>query len=104
MPADHDADQRRRAAIGTTRMMAIGRLQLSYCAARTRNTNSTDSAKMIDSRVAGLPLLEREFGPFETHALGQSFVGELLHRVESRARTTRREPPSPASGTDVYML
>ena len=32
--------------IGTIRMMASGRLQLSYCAARVRNTRTTRSGKM----------------------------------------------------------
>lgn len=32
--------------IGTIRMMASGRDQLSYCAASTRNTNRTQSGKM----------------------------------------------------------
>src|SRR5437868_9176398 len=32
--------------MGTIRMIAKGSDQLSYCAARTRKTNSTDSGKM----------------------------------------------------------
>ena len=35
--------------IGTIRMIASGRLQLSYCADSARNTNSTHSGKMYSA-------------------------------------------------------
>ena len=56
--------------IGTIRITASGSVQLSYCAASSRKTKTTEAAKMSRPEFAGKLLLQRELGPFEAEARG----------------------------------
>ena len=85
-------------------MMASGSDQLSYCAASTRKTNSTDRREDEDRRVAGLPLLEGELGPFEAHALAAGLRAARLSMASSAVPDDTPGAALPCSGTDVYML
>ena len=84
--------------IGTIRMMASGSDQLSYCAASTRKTNSTDKREDDSGEIAGLPLLKGKLRPFEAHALRHDLAGQFLHLVERGGRrdARRRRCPAPA--------
>ena len=68
--------------IGTIRMTASGSVRLSYCAASTRNTNTTASREGEHRGVAGLDLLVGQRRPFIGEAVGQRFGGELLHDLD----------------------
>ena len=89
--------------IGTIRMMAIGSDQLSYCAASTRKTNSTESAKMY---TAVLPVC-RSWNASSVHS--KPMLGERLCRIRvSMASSASPEDTpgaaSPCSATEVNML
>ena len=68
--------------IGTIRMMASGRLQLSYCAASTRDHVSTTEGqhgrqqRQLDAAgqrdLAGQAVLQREVGPLKPMPRGRS--------------------------------
>ena len=77
--------------IGTIRITASGRLQLSYCAASTRKTKTIEAPKTEQAGVAGELLLVGEIGPFEAEAVGQPLGGELLHRRQRVAGGVARQ-------------
>ncbi len=72
--------------IGTTRMTANGSFQLSYCAARTRNTNTTARANDIHGRAAGLELHVGQLRPVVGHRVRQLFLGDLPHQGDGLPR------------------
>jgi hypothetical protein len=72
--------------MGTMRMMARGRFQLSYWAARTRKTKRTQSGKDVDDGVAGEDLLVGEIGPLDDKPVREVFLGEALDRGRSSRR------------------
>ena len=89
--------------IGTIRMIASGSVQLSYCAARTRKTNSTESAKM---KSAVLPV---SFccSASSVHSNDMPGGKAAVARPSIRSSAWPEEIPGaafPCSGTDVYML
>ena len=66
---------------GTTSSTATGIDQLSYSAARHRNTTTIDSTISIVRGIAGEDFLVRLAGPVEAEARRQIVVDDLLHRV-----------------------
>ena len=75
--------------IGTIRMMASGSEKLSYCAASTRNTNSTHSGK---TNSAALPA---------SICWNARSVHSKRHAVRQRSRRgSSRSPPAPGPSCD----
>ena len=64
--------------IGTMRMIASGRLQLSYCAASSEEDEQHAERENVRRAVAGELLLQRHLRPFVGEACRQSFFRELL--------------------------
>ena len=87
--AGHTPLMRARTHIGTIRMTASGSVQLSYCAASTRKTNSTAIGEESGAVLPDRLLLEGEAGPFEAEAGRQVSRGDLLHRPQCFARARR---------------
>ena len=90
--------------IGTIRMMASGSDQLSYCAASTRKTNSTTSAKMKMRGVAGRALLEGELRPLEARSPAAATSRARRSMVASAVPDEMPGAALPWIGTEVYML
>ena len=78
-------------------MTASGSSQLSYCAARNRNTNTTDGDEHVDRGVAGELLLVGELGPFEGEAVGQHLGREALHGGDRLAGARSRAAVAPCT-------
>ncbi len=75
--------------IGTIRITASGRVQLSYSAASTRNASSTATGKTISAVLPG-GLLEAEIRPLNIHPIRQDLLRQLF---QMRHRLRRREDP-----------
>ena len=82
--------------IGTMRMTESGSAQLSYCAASTRKTKTTEAAKTSKPDAAGQLLLIGELGPFIAEAVGQALGREPLHRRDGVAGRIAGRPRCPA--------
>ena len=90
-------------AIGTIRMMASGSDQLSYCAASTRKTNSTESAKM---KIAVLPVA-RSWKASSVHSKPMPCGSACRASCSIASSAVPDEMPGaafPCKGTEVYML
>ena len=92
--------------MGTIRMIAKGRDQLSYCAARTRNTKITRQREHehVDQVFAGHDLLKRQFGPLEAHALREVVARKFFHHRNGLAGTDTGRRAAADLGRRIHLV
>ncbi len=90
--------------MGTTRITARGRPQLSYCAASTRKTNTTRQREDVDGRISRFELQERQLGPIGRRRSWQLFAREVLHQGDALARTRAGRRVAGDRGRGIHVV
>ena len=90
MPAMFTPTSEQSRHIGTTRITASGSFQLSYCAASTRKTKITASAKTPMAVLPAWSCMKASSVQSEAIDRGSSAVGDLLHHRDRLARAGAR--------------